>query len=405
MYYAYFTYGKGPVYLYDYIDKILQGGTKDATQMITDIDAQNIYINNSTIASLSLAYIESLHQVYSAAKDLIVKRNNTNNHVCDFVQTIEKLLPDPNYFAYKRYHSICGWKPNRQLFYGDEASPYSIMVNTLTRLLYCMGESALSLSFDKVYFYLSEIARKDFSFGVINNAQLSNRNISKIRAFFDQEKVYQDMLLCIRYYSLQESLAQQKIIAQFKDISSNLINGEDLYKQMCINRENLLRQMCEIYYCCGTTESNRHPQENKKAQREKNRQIFGTVGGFQIQKSSDEQYCSVCHSKRELIYDINIFTPHKNTLSSVCVSCLADIGISLSSEYNNRYSELFVNNLLMLSYRNYSKPVGVCDCCGSEINAYFKISSSRNPDFVVCKRCFHKLDDNISRKTARLLSK
>lgn len=36
MYYAYFTYGKGPVYLYDYIDKILQGGTKDATQMITD---------------------------------------------------------------------------------------------------------------------------------------------------------------------------------------------------------------------------------------------------------------------------------------------------------------------------------------------------------------------------------
>lgn len=392
MYWTYLTNKGKKVYLYDFIDKQLQGELSD-NQPKLENTVHNIYINNqSTIAFLN-NYLESLSLVYTAANDLIVQKNSTHDYVDNFVENIKRLLPEDFYFPGGNWADY-NWEIKKQLFLGSESSPYNFMVKNMRKLFYCLGEVGLDLPFESVYYSLTNYLRKDFKLFSQYRTESYQDIVAKLKRKLNKIDASEDFMLRIQLCSLQEYILLQNTSSQFHKMSQRFIDGKELFEQFYNDREILLKHICSVYYLQGMEIYKEHSIKegrNKIYKRD-----------FQVQKSDSKTHlCPVCQKEVDTVFSIKFFNDRPNTITTVCSMCLLDIAQKLVIEENCCYSDLKINKQMMVSYANHQFPTDICECCGFKTKAAFTIMSAYNRDFKLCKKCFTKLVDKAAPKNTK----
>lgn len=397
--YAYFPYtkNKAPITLFNYIDKKMQGEIIRNYRTVSDLKIKNIYFYPK-LKKLTNRYFDSLYDFIFLVENYPL--NHDNNYQIDlFLKTIKSILPDSEYLKKQKYLIKENWKINKDILMGDKHSNFYQLFQSMNKLCFLIGLET-DLSFDEFNKYISTWIRLDYV-NLYNKVEIENNK--PIEEIIRSDKNKSSIITAIIGYSCVVCFEQNEIL---KEIGKSVSDNKDKYiiknsyYHMLFQRKAVMTSVNIKYYKFGREERNRHPKfPSEKLQEKENKQRFHAQNGITVDAESIKSSCINCGKKNKKIYNVDLYTPFKHTVTSGCLNCLSETAKNLSETMMQHYTTNQISSQLMVNYRHSTQPITKCHNCGQLTKYTFEFITVRQSDSVIlCKSCIKELLKKIQKE-------
>lgn len=397
--YAYFPFNEEneAVTLFTFIDKKIQGEKIPNFTTVSDIHIRNIYLSDN-FNKLLKSYFILLNDFMT----LIEKYSSDGDSAYSidlFLEETKKLMPNKNYLKNEEYLNLENWEINKLIFMENKESAFYRRSKKIMELFFLIGLQA-KISFYECSYYLNTMARLEPTNFYKSDEKI--RDIKDLQKIIDKNKDLLSISLDIIAYSAIERGKQAELIKNLNCIIHDKKEFEEIkkmYFRLLRLRSDLLGYMNKVYFTYGKEEKEKSKKLKKSKQREENRKKFNSPTGMSIDVNLEQSVCTNCGEINDIIYNINLYTPIKHMVSSVCINCLLSIANNLNETMRQQYTSHQISSQLMVNYKHYSKPFDRCHICGYFANKTLELVAVRDDHTVIlCKKCTDELIKLIDKK-------
>lgn len=398
--YAYFPFGKKnePITLFDYIDRKLQGEDIPLFKTVTDIQISNIYLSRGFRIRLS-PYFDAINDFISAIQKYPLSYDTTHQ-LGLFLQEIKLIVSDLNYFKERQYEDSNNWRKNKLILMGNQQSAFFQLFKSFREFYFYIGLKT-GISFDEATNYINTMARLDHPH--LHKFYLKGEDLKSLQERINKHTELQLIIAMIINNSSIEYAEQSKIIENLNNIvpiKEDRKEIKKLYTQMLSQKKQLLSYVNNKYFEFGRQEKRTRTKLLANAEQfEENRRRFHEPTGIAVDVNPSQSVCINCGEHNPIIYDVNLFTPLKHTISTVCINCLLSIANNLEQTIKNHYSYNHISTQLVVNYQHFSRPSIKCNKCGHLSNSMVEFIGVREINSIIlCKDCVKDIIKKIDKK-------
>lgn len=398
--YAYFPYSKESeaVTLFEYIDKKLQGEKIPTFETVVDIQIDNIYLSRGFKRRLS-PYFDAINDFISAIQKYPLNYDTTHQ-LGLFLQEVKSIVSDLNYFKEQQYKDSNNWRKNKLILMGSQQSAFFQLFKSFREFYFYIGLKT-GISFDEATNYINTMARLDHPH--LHKFYLKTEDLKSIQERINNHTEIQLIIAMIINYSSIEYSEQSKIIENLNNIvpiKEDRKEIKKLYTQVLSQKKQLLSYVNNKYFEFGRQEKKKRTNQlSKKRQHKENIERFHKPTGIAVDVNPSQSICMNCSEHNQIIYDVNLFTPFKHTVATVCINCLLSIANNLKQTEKEHYNYNPISTQLMVNYQHFSKPIIRCQNCGCLSNSMIEFIGVREINSVIlCRTCVKNIIKKIDKK-------
>lgn len=394
--YAYFPYNEESeaVTLFEYIDKKLQGEEIPTFETVADIQIDNIYISSDFRRNFIL-YFDSINNFFAEIEKYPLNNDKTKE-INIFLEEIKSLIPK-NFLKDRQYMTRNNWKHIKHFFRENKKFAFFHLLN---ELYFNIGLKT-NISFDEFEQYINTSVRLDYiylysNYGISENKESLQRKINK-------NPELELMISMTKSYTFDEYFELKGFLKSITEITSDNKNRNKIrrkYLHIVSREKKLLSCMNKRYYIFGRQEKHKRAKQLiVKQQHQENIRRFNAQTGIAIDENPARSVCMNCGDKKQIIYDVNLYTPFKHTVSSVCTHCLPSIADGLKQTIRNHYTYYPISSQLAVNCQHSDRPINICHKCGSLSNTIFEFVAAREINSVIlCRACVKEVIKKIDKK-------
>lgn len=399
--YAYFPNDKSKpnkaITLFSFIDKKIQGENIPTFQTVADFNLSNIYLKDG-FNKLLESYFSSLYEFI----DLLAEKYSFGFDIEDaidlFFPTMKPFVSEINYLKEKEYLVKENWKRNKRILMENKNSTFFHLSKKIMELFFLIGLKT-NISFYECSYYVNTMAHLPYTTPQKKHEKI--RDIKSLQIIIDKDEDLQSISYEIMAYGVMAHLEQKEVI---KSLNNIILDAEELnqikkrYFNLLLSRNDLMSYINKIYYECGTKEQIIEPIVSAKEQREENKKQFNAPTAMVIDVDF-EQDCLNCGEHNDILYNINLYTPSKHTVSSLCINCLLSVANNLNEAMRLHYTSYRISSQLMVNYQHRFRPFAKCNHCGKSTTETFEIVTVRDyHTTILCEDCANQLIKLIDKK-------